>query len=74
MDTDPHPHRTAGQRGLNVARGGDRAPRVRESHEEGVALGAHLEPAVPGERLAQEAVVLGQHVRVPLAQLAQQAR
>jgi hypothetical protein len=37
-------------------------------------LTAHFEPAVPGERLAQEAVVLGQHVRVPLAQLAQQAR
>jgi hypothetical protein len=47
VDTDPHPHRTADQRGLNVARGGDRASRVRERHEEGVALGADLEPAMP---------------------------
>ena len=26
VDADPHAHRTAGQRGLNLARGGDRAP------------------------------------------------
>jgi hypothetical protein len=74
VDADPHAYRPAGERGLNVAGGGDRAPRVRERDEKGIALGVHVEPAVPGERLTQHAVVLGQHVRVALAQLAQQER
>jgi hypothetical protein len=59
VDTDPHSHRTAGKRGLNVAGGGDSAPRVRERDEEGVTLGTHLETAVAVERLTQDAVVLG---------------
>ena len=62
------------ERRLAVGGGGERVRCARERDEERVALRVHLDAAVPRERLAQDAPVLGQQVRVPVAVLVQQPR
>jgi hypothetical protein len=52
----------------------ERIPRPRERDEERVALGVDLDPAVPPEGLAERASMLGQRIRVGIAELVQQPR
>src|SRR6476469_1500110 len=61
-------------RRLTFGRRREGVPGAGESDEEGVALGVDLNAAVAGERLAQEAPVLGQCIRVGVAELVQQLR
>ena len=60
---------------LRLARGFECARRGREGDEEGVALRVDLDAAVSLERVAQDAAVLGQRVRVALrAELVEKPR
>ena len=69
-----HPHRQL-ELLLRLARGLERARRGREGDEERVALRVDLDAAVPLERLAQDAPVLGERARVVLrAELVQKPR
>jgi hypothetical protein len=50
-----------------ASRAADRAPGSgREGHEEGVALGVDLHPAVPGKCLPQDGTVGGQRIGIAL--------
>jgi hypothetical protein len=51
-----------------------RVGRLHERHEERVSLRAYLDTAVTSELLAQHAMVLGQNVRVPIAESLQKPR
>src|SRR5207245_2116327 len=53
-----------GERALRLRRRGHPVAGAAEDDEEGVALGAHLLPAVLGERSAHELTVLGQSLRI----------
>ena len=71
----PHPYahlravgpRVGRQRGLPVDRGGDRALRARERHEERIASGVDLMAAVRVERGAQQSPVVGQDLAVAVS-------
>jgi hypothetical protein len=73
VDADPDVHGSGRECVLNAVRGEHRVARAGECDEECVALRVHFDPAVPREDLAQCAVVLGEHLRVPLAELIQEA-
>src|SRR5204862_3348745 len=60
-------------RGLSVGGRRQRIAGPRERDEERVALGVDLDPAVLGERSPQSAPVLGQRIRIRVAELVQQA-
>ena len=69
-----HPHRDR-QRRLGFLRGRQRTRRGRERDEERIALRVDLDAAVPRERVAQDASMLGERLRVlRLAELVQQPR
>ena len=72
VDAHPHPDRTLGERLLPFACGRERVARPPEGDEEGVALRVDLDPAVRLESRPQRAAVLGQRIRVGIAQLVQQ--
>jgi len=74
VDTDPNANTPACERLLGVSSGTHRVGRARESNKERVPLSVHFDPAVVRERLAQHSAMLGDHVRVPLAELVQKAR
>jgi hypothetical protein len=73
MDPNSHLDRT-GSQALDRLRGRlERSRRRRESHEERVALRVHLDSAMSGEGLAQDAAMLVKRLRVlNSAQLTQQ--
>jgi Glucose / Sorbosone dehydrogenase len=73
VDADPDVHGSVHECVLNAVRGEHRVARAGERDEERVALRVHFDPAVPGEHLAQCAAVLGEHLRVPFAELIQKA-
>ena len=76
---DPHPHldsrwpRVSRQRSLALQAGGDRFGGVGEREEERVALGVDLHAAMVGEGAAKQRLMGGQHVRIALADLAEEA-
>ena len=74
VNSDTHADRAALER---VARVGGRRNCVRcasEGDEEGVALGVDLDACVRGERLSQDASVLGEEVGVPVSVLLKEPR
>ena len=73
VDADPHSHRPSFERGLTVSGRGHRIGGACEGVEEGVALGVHLDAAVPRERISELPPVLGEHIRVALTELVQQS-
>jgi hypothetical protein len=73
VDADPDAHGSVRECVLNAVRGEHRVARAGERDEERVALRVHFDPAVPREDLAQYAAVLGEHLRVPWAELIQKA-
>jgi hypothetical protein len=70
---ETHPHRK-GELLLCLSCRGDRRSGRREGDEEGISLRVDLDAAVASEGLAQHAPVLGEGVRVRLAELRQQPR
>jgi hypothetical protein len=75
VDADPDSDRAAGERRDGLLGRRYCLPRRGERHEERVALGVDLDPAVPGESLAEHAAVLLEHVGVALcAELVEQPR
>src|SRR5215203_6879260 len=72
-DADPDVHGSVHECVLNALRGEHRLARAAECDEERVALRVHLDPAVPREHPAQCAIVLGEHLHVPWAELNQKA-
>ena len=79
MQAHAHPHRGAlgpgelRQRSLRLDRGSRRMPGAREGHKERIALDVHNMPTAVRHRLAQDAVMLGQHRAVLVAQLVEQS-
>lgn len=69
-DADPGPAREGkrGKRPLPLDRRLQRRPGVGEDHEERVTLGGDLDTAEPGEHLAQQPVVRGDHLVVSAAE------
>jgi hypothetical protein len=75
VEAHTHPDRTLGERRLRLSGRLQRTGRGWKGDEEGVALGAHLDPPVAGEGLAHKTAVLGQGLRVCLGpQLVQEPR
>jgi len=74
LDLDALRPRVGDERELRVDRCEHPVARAREDDEEGVPLRIHLVAAVLAEGVAQYALVLRQDLRVPLAQLLQEAR
>jgi hypothetical protein len=74
MDAHPDADRAVVERPLGRGRGRERIGRAVEGHEEGVTLGVYLDAAVALEGLTQEPSVLGQRLRVGVAELVQQTR
>ena len=75
MEPDAHPDRTRREARQRIRGSRERSRRGREGDEEGVSLRVDLDPAVRCERLAQNAAMLGERLRVVLrAQLVQQPR
>ena len=70
----PHPHRAARKRELRIGRRRHRIGRTREGDEERVTLRVDLDSLVAPPGLPQRTTVLGQHLRIPVAQLLQQPR
>jgi hypothetical protein len=67
-----HPNRAGAERILAGLRGGNGVRGTREGDEEGVPLRVDLDAAVPLERFAECAPMLGEHVGVVLAELVQE--
>jgi hypothetical protein len=67
VDAHSDPKRLAGEGSLSLLRGGQGAARPRERDEESVALRVDLDAAVVLERLAREAAVLGERLRVAVS-------
>ena len=75
----PHPDADGGvadprmgdERPLRIHSGGDAVGGLGEDHEEAVALGPHLPAAVGGDGGAEDASLVGEHRRVPVAQPAE---
>ena len=75
VDTDPHLHATASERLVCLPRSADRRAGIRKGDKERIALRVHLDAAVSAKRIAQDAAVFGQLVRVSLcAELGEQSR
>jgi hypothetical protein len=74
VEAHPHLHRTAGQSALCFGGGRDGVGRTRERDEESVALRVDLDSIMLPPRLAQDAVMLGEHIGVSVAELLQQPR
>src|SRR2546423_13074309 len=73
VDSHSHADRAGPEGALAGLRGGEGVLRARERDEEGVSLRVDLDAAVTLEGLPQHAAVLGEDVRVSIAQLLQQA-
>jgi len=69
----PSGHSRAARGRLRLGRGQHGILGTAEGHEEGVALGVDLLAAVGDERLAQDPLVLREHVAVFLAQPLEQS-
>ena len=75
VDSDPNPNRPLrGQSNLRLDCPRECVGRLRESNEEGIALGVDFDTAVALEDRPQQASVPCQRVRILLAELLQQAR
>jgi len=75
VQPDTHFDRPLRELALDFGRGRDRRGCAREGHEERIALRVHLDAAVPGAALADDAPVLEERVRVRLRpELVQQPR
>jgi hypothetical protein len=74
VQSHAHSDRSVSERFARRLRGGQRSGRRRKRHEERVSLCAYLDAAVTSELLAKHAMVLGQNVRVPIAELLQKPR
>ena len=74
VDAHSYTDRTCLESGLSLRRGGRCLLGRPKDDEESISLCAHLDAAVVGERLAQDAPVLCERGRVALAQLTQQLR
>ena len=69
VQAHPHAHRAVRKRALRVGGGRHGVGRAREGDEERVALRVDLDPVVPPPGVPQRTAVLGEHVRVPVAEL-----
>jgi hypothetical protein len=74
VQAHPHLHRAARQCALCSSGGRDGRGGARERDEEGVALGVDFDSVMLAPCLAEDAVMLGEHRRVPIAELLQQPR
>jgi hypothetical protein len=61
------------ERDLRVGRGRNRASRIRERHEEAVALRVYLDAAVALKRFAEQTPVVCENAGISVAELVQQA-
>ena len=59
------------QGALDIHRGADRLSSAREGHEESISLGVDLVPAPASEGFPQDAALVCQQSRIPVAQLAE---
>jgi hypothetical protein len=73
VNADADPKRSVGQCGLYRRGGIDRIARLGEGVEESIALRIDLDSAVPPEGLSDDPAMLGQGLRVPIAELAEEA-
>jgi hypothetical protein len=67
MQAHANPHTPAGKLRLRLSGSSCRLTRVGEDHYERVALRDNLDAAMPGERRAQDPMVLGERVDIPVA-------
>src|SRR5262245_61544871 len=74
MEAHAHFHGSHRERALGLGRRLDRIARALEGDEETVSLRADLDPAPAGDRLADQAPVLAEHVLVALAELLEEPR
>ena len=69
MDAHPDAHGAGGKRQLCRARSGDRVGRTRKRDEERIALRVHFDAVVFGDRSPKGATMIGENVRVAIAEL-----
>jgi len=74
VDAHANADRPLDECGLRLTGRYERVSRPREGDEEGVALSVDLDAAAPLERLAQRPSVIGERIRVGVAQLVEQLR
>jgi hypothetical protein len=74
VQSHAHADRPVGECLAGRCRRRQRVGCLRERDEERVSLRAHLDAAIAGEFLPQRATVLGQHVRVAVAERLQKPR
>jgi hypothetical protein len=74
MQTHAYPYRAAFQPTLTVGRRRQCVRRPRESNEERITFGPHLDTVVGGKRRSQYAPVLRKHFRIAVAEFVQQTR
>jgi hypothetical protein len=74
MHPHSHTNRTDLESFLTFGRSSNRIARTRKRNEERITLRVDLEASVPNEHLPEHTPVLGQRLRVPVAEFVQQPR